>query len=322
MRQLIIDNYLIDKPILDILYDIQFVLTNGKLRDIKPGTDDIVVTCPFHAGGAENRPDMNIYIGDDKKLPYGYCRCFACDAKGPFYKLVAACFDKSEDFAKKWLIDHYGVRQKETISLGDPIVPKQQVIPTYLDEKELDKYQNYCYYLQKRKITRNVCEYFNVKYDPVKREVLFPCYNESGKLVMIPTRKIDYKQFYLPKDVEKPVYGLDKIIKRDISSVMIVEGLIDCLTGWSNNIPTIATLGNMSDTQINAINKSCITTIYLCMDNDFYGRRFTDLLKAKLAKRIMIYDVFLPSDKKDINDLTHDEIMQLKTKYNLPEVNQ
>ena len=76
----------------------------------------------------------------------------------------------------------------------------------------------------------------------------------------------------------------------------------------------------MSDTQINAINKSCITAIYLCMDNDFYGRRFTDLLKAKLAKRIMVYDVFLPPDKKDINDLTHEEIMQLKIKYNLPEV--
>ena len=315
MRQLIIDNYLIDKPILDILYDIQFVLTNGKLRDIKPGTDDIVVTCPFHAGGAEHRPDMNIYIGDDKKLPYGYCRCFACDAKGEFYKLVAACFDKSEDFAKKWLIDHYGVRQRETISLGDPIVPKQQVMPTYLDEKELDKYQNYCYYLQKRKITRNVCEYFNVKYDPVKREVLFPCYNEHGKLVMIPTRKIDYKQFYLPKDVEKPVYGLDKIIKKNINCCILTEGPFDCLTAWSYGFPAVASLGNISEEQIALIGKSTITHLLLMFDNDIYGQKFAERVKNKLNKRILVDIINIPAGFKDINDLDYETFWKLLSNY-------
>jgi len=315
MRQLIIDNYLIDKPILDILYDIQFILTNGKLRDIKPGTDDIVVTCPFHAGGAENRPDMNIYIGDDKKLPYGYCRCFACDAKGPFYKLVAACFDKSEEYAKKWLIDHYGVRQKETISLGDPIVPKQQAVKTYLDEKELDKYQNYCYYLQKRKITRNVCEYFNVRFDPVKREVLFPCYNESGKLVMIPTRKIDYKQFYLPKDVEKPVYGLDKIIKKNINECILTEGPFDCLTAWSYGFPAIASLGNISDEQIEILGKSTITHLLLMFDNDVYGQKFAKRVKEKLNKRILVDIIHIPSPYKDINDLNYETFWNLLSKY-------
>ena len=316
MNQLVVDGYLIDKPLDKIIEDLQIYFPSHKLRDVKVTSDEIIVTCvnSDHANGQENHPDAHINL-TSKRAKYGWYHCFACDLSCSFVGFIAHYFDKSEEYAKKWLIDHYGVRQKETISLGDPIVPKQQIIKTYLDEKELDKYQNYCYYLQKRKITRNVCEYFNVKFDPVKREVLFPCYNEAGKLVMIPTRKIDYKQFYLPKDIEKPVYGLDKIIKKNINECILTEGPFDALTGWSYGFPTIASLGNISDGQIESINKSPITHLLLMFDNDGPGRAFAERVKNKLTKRILVDIINIPVGFKDINDLDYETFWNLISKY-------
>ena len=111
MRSLYVDNYRIDTPLLDIIYQIQAIITNGKLRDVKPGLDNIVVTCPNneHSGGTENTPACNVYIGDDEKIPYGMCRCFVCGYTGDFVDFVSKCFNSSREFAQNWLIQQYGI---------------------------------------------------------------------------------------------------------------------------------------------------------------------------------------------------------------------
>lgn len=319
MRQLVVDNYIIDKPIIDILYELQRSLTNGKLRDIRTNVDDIVVSCPHHSGGHEQRPDLNIYIGDDSKIPFGFARCFACDFKGPFYKFVAECFDSTEEYAKNWLISKYGILVENKILIDDPININVKKAKTYLTDSMLAEYQSYCPYLQKRKISREVCKQFNVKYDPKTRTVVFPVYDEKNNLIMIPTRSIDYKVFHLDKNIEKPVYCLHEIIRKNINTVCITEGPFDTLTGWTYGMPTIGTFGTLSDYQIEKINKSCITTIYTFFDNDEAGKRFTEILKNKLAKRILIIEVTLPKGKKDLNELSQDEFKNCieNTKNNL-----
>jgi DNA primase len=128
---------------------------------------------------------------------------------------------------------------------------------------------------------------------------------------MLPKRSIDTKTFYLDKDVEKPVYCLDKIQKENYDTALIVEGPIDCLTGWEYGFPTIATLGRISDDQIEQINKSCINILYIMFDNDDAGRSFTKALKRKLAKRIIAIETQLPPGKKDINDCTREEVQEV-----------
>ncbi len=44
MRVLRVDKYIIDAPIIKILQRLRTELVNGKLREIKYGKDDIVVT--------------------------------------------------------------------------------------------------------------------------------------------------------------------------------------------------------------------------------------------------------------------------------------
>jgi DNA primase len=128
---------------------------------------------------------------------------------------------------------------------------------------------------------------------------------------MMPKRSIDTKTFYLDKEVEKPVYCLDYIMKNQFKTALITEGPFDCLTAYSYGYPAIATWGNPSPEQINAINRSCLKTIYLAFDNDQAGQRFSRILKSGLSSRILIKEVQLPSHRKDLNDLTFEEFTKV-----------
>ena len=313
MRQLIIDNYVINKPIEEILTLLKLSLTNGKLKDIENKGDDILVTCPHHDGGHEKTPACNIYIGNDTKLPYGYFNCFVCGEKGSFLKFVAECFDAPESYAKAWLLKNFGGELiAKNLFMGEPIVlNRNKGIKKHLDESILDQYQTWNPYLAKRKLSREICELFKVRYDPKYRQVIFPAYDMNGNLVMLAKRSIDVKSFYLDKDVEKPVYCLDYVMKNNIKTVLITEGPFDCLTGWEYGFPTIATFGKISDYQIEQINKSCINIIYAAFDNDAAGRSFLETLKRKLTKRIIIIETKFPAWRKDLNDLTKEELQEI-----------
>ena len=313
MRQLIIDNYVINKPIEEILTLLKLSLTNGKLKDIENKGDNILVTCPHHDGGHEKTPACNIYIGNDTKLPYGYFNCFVCGEKGSFLKFVAECFDAPESYAKAWLLKNFGGELiAKNLFMGEPIVlNRNKGIKKYLDESVLDQYQTWNPYLAKRKLSREICELFKVRYDPKYRQVIFPAYDIKGNLVMLTKRSIDTKSFYLDKDVEKPVYCLDYIMKNNIKTVLITEGPFDCLTGWEYGFPTIATFGKISDYQIEQINKSCINIIYAAFDNDAAGRSFLETLKRKLTKRIIVIETKFPFGRKDVNDLSKEELQEI-----------
>ena len=313
MRQLEIENYVIDKPIIDILYDIQGQLTNGKLKDIKPQGDYIMITCPVHSGGHEVHPDSGIYVGNDYSKGFGYIHCFACDFVSDFVGVVAALFDVTKDYAKEWLIKNYGVLAREKLNIGEEINLSRNNYrkPKAKDIHILDQYQSYCPYLAKRHVSREIAEKFSVKYDPIHKQVIFPSFDEKGNLVAINKRNTEYKFFVLDKDSPKVVYGLDIVIKENISKVLITEGQFDCLTSWSYGVPAIATLGGMSVEQIDKINNSCITQIITAFDNDEAGKKFTQILKNRLSKRILVSSVTIPNGFKDVADLDKETLLKI-----------
>ena len=53
---LIVNNRVIDKDILSILYDIQGSCHNGKLSSIEDRGEEIRVSCPRHSDGKEKVP--------------------------------------------------------------------------------------------------------------------------------------------------------------------------------------------------------------------------------------------------------------------------
>lgn len=317
---LIIDaNTIIQEPLINILNNLKQILTNGKLRDIRVTNSDIRVTCPndAHAGGKEHNPDCHINLDENNpKVPYGFFHCFSCSAAGTFVHFVALCFSSTDEYAKNWLIANYGILTKEKVLLDDNININTKKYNSFLDESILDLFQTWTPYLAKRHLDAQTCQDFKVRYDPKTRQVIFPVYNLQGQLVMLVHRNIDTKVFYMDKDREKEVYGLNVIQKNKIKKCIITEGPIDCLTGWSYNIPTIATLGAVSSYQIEQINKSCITSLYLAFDNDEAGQNFNSVLKKGLSPRILVTDLEIPKHRKDLNELSQDEWLEIIKKYN------
>ena len=316
MSVLKVDNYIIDTPLYEVVCQLRMVLTNGKLREIKSwntGDDNIVVTCPnrHHAGGHEAHAAMNIYVGNSSKIPYGYCKCWACDFQCSFIKFVAECFECSEDFAKNWLKEKFGKRATNSIILCDDIVIKQNKIPVRLSASYLDKFQDWHPYLAERKLSREVCELFKVKYDPQTSQIIFPCFDTAGKIIMAPRRSIYNKTFYITKDIDKPVYCLDYIIKNNITTAMICEGPVDVLTCYTYGYPAIGTWGNPSPNQIDAINKSPIKVLYLAMDNDLAGKRMANTIRAGLDPRIIIKEVHWLNGRKDPNEHSYEEFQKV-----------
>jgi len=300
-----VENYIIEEPLINILYHIREVLNNGKLKDIIEKKDELIVSCPAdsHDSGMEQNPDHHINLRDDLDIPYGCTNCFACSEHGSFVHFVALCFSSNIGYAKQWLIKNYGILAYERLSIGDPIkintVQKKKVI----DESILETLQPYCEYLRQRKISIDTCRLLNIKYDDKNKCVVFPCYDSHSKLVMLPTRSVVTKFFHLGTDIAKPVYCIDQIIKNNIKSAIITEGPFDAATGWEYGFPTIATMGSVSDNQIDIINKSCLQSLYLMFDNDSAGEKFTKEVKQKLDPRIIIHEVKIPNGFKDINDL-------------------
>lgn len=309
--------YIIEVPLIEVINMLRLTLTNGKLKEVKPwheSDSNIVVTCPHHKGGLEKEAACNIYVGDKTNVEYGYFRCWVCDEQGSFVKFVAECFDRSEEFALNWLIKNFGVYSRLGIKLGPRIqltnLNTKKASNKFLDKSILNKYQSWHPYLAKRKLSRRTCELFNVKYDPSTNSIVFPCFDAKDNLIMLPRRAIETKIFYLDSGREKPVYCLDYIIKNKIKTAIITEGPFDCLTAYEYGVPAIATLGRLSDYQIEQINRSGITTLYLMFDNDAAGREFTNLLKKQISKRIITKLVKIPNGKKDINDLTKSEFTE------------
>jgi len=298
-----VDNYVIDKPIIEILDEIKILIHNGKLSSYRKTGSGIKVTCPVHNNGREQKPSCYIRESD------GVYHCFACSSKGPFYTFVAHCFETSEEEAKQWLIQKYGVKTSEKFIIGDDIERNynHSKYQAYIDKNILKEFKDWTPYFKTRGITRETAKRFNLKYDAEHRLAVFPCYDIKGNLVMLHTRSIDRKTFCLDKDVPKPVFGLYNIIRDGETKAVITEGPFDALKASQFGIPGCATLGNLSPSQIEQINESGIKTLYIMFDNDVHGREFAETLKKNLSKSIIFYEPELPLDKKDIGELNYEE---------------
>ena len=276
------------------------------LRDILVKREDLVITCPFHAGGHERKPACSVYIGRD--MPEGTFNCFACNTKGDFLKLVAGALGTGREKALQYLLDNF---QHEDcgvdLNMGDDIAIEKPEISHR--PVSLEGLEPYCDYLATRGISRETCELLGIRYDPIHRQVVFPCYRD-GKPYFTARRSIDSKSFHMD-DTDKPLYCLDLVKKMGIKKVLLVEGPVDCATGWEYGYPAIATFGQPSERQIDSLNKSGIRTVYLMFDNDAAGDRFKRFVKSRLSSDILVEEPVIPEGRKDINDLKESEVDEI-----------
>jgi DNA primase len=308
--QLLINNCNITTPIYKIIERLRQE-TNGEFLDyIHDEGDYITVTCPFHKNGHENKPSASVYARyDNPNLLPGTFHCFTCDKVVLLPQFIGYCLHINLDEAKQWLIERFGgeIQQQDNPVLTlEPISLSKS--PTHiLDESILASFENWHPYLAKRKLSQYVCNQFEIKYDPKTNCIVFPVRETNGKLAFLTRRSVVGKQFYIDKDIEKPVYLLNYIIKNNIQTVVVCESQINALTLWGWNIPAVALFGcKITQYQLNQLNSSPIRHYILALDGDKPG--WSGMYKfINMIRKDVFVDVKLIPRGKDVNDLTEEE---------------
>lgn len=316
--ELIIKNKVITTPISTILSTLKREI-NGKYLDyIGPEKDnDITITCPWHKDGHERRPSCHVFTRrDDPKIYYGTCHCFTCGKQLPLYSLVGHCLDGDDALGKEWLIERFGNVFYETEEILPEII-LEKPDKHYLDNSILGKYVDNFTYLKSRGISEEIQRKFCIKYDPVNQSVVFPVWDEHGKLVMLTERSTTGKKFNISKGKEKPIYLLNYVLKYKFNTVIVVEGQVDSLKAWTNGYPSVALFGaGTTKHQIDILNKSGIYHFILMYDNDAAGRHGADKFKKLISNDRLITDIIMPPFK-DVGDCSKNELEELLIKNNV-----
>lgn len=255
--------------------------------------------------------------------------CFACGAKGPFELFVAKCFGRDDvAFGTNWLLENFVTGE----SYERPLLPynfdrydifaKKEEKKEYVSEEELASYRFYHPYMYKRKLTNEVIEKYDVGYqkDFVFSEgwkptevITFPVRDINGNCLFVSRRAIYGKTFFLPPDLEKPVYGLYELPK-NCNEIILCESVINALTCVVYGKPAVAMFGTGTPFQIEQLNKLPCRSIILATDKDSAGRKARYKLKKALKNKIISeidYNSY-PEDCNDINDMTFEQFNNLR----------
>lgn len=309
MDYITVDNKIITTPIIDILKTVRNEISSLYLRDIRDKGDEISITCPYHKDGNEKHPSCFVHCANDDN--YGVFHCFTCGSSGTIIDLIAKCFNQDNDFAKEWLIERF----------GDYFLVRQEVLPEIvindkeekkiLDESILDNYKYFHPYMFERGLTEEIIRKFSIGCTPDGKYITFPFWDEHGDLIGIFERSTVGKEFIIPKEIKKPIYLLNEIIKNNITTVCVCEGLFDTLIMWVYGYPAIGLCGaGTSKNQMEILNKTGIRNYILMYDSDEAGRKGADRFKNMIRKDVLVTDIIMPIGK-DCASCSKDEIDHL-----------
>lgn len=282
---------------------IQEVQKNTKyFKRIHEAQDNILVSCPYHKGGQENKPSCGIHV---KSLVY---HCFTCGAAGTFFDMMQDIYQPIEEAQL--------ISDRDDLDLS---LPEREVKTLQKKKKEVVQFEynvGLTKYLQSRKLTQEVCKEYLVGYKDDL--VVFPTRDMSGEIIFYVTRNVYRKEYTLSRD-DKPIYGLYELFKRqkNPSYCFIVESPINALTlrVWGYN--AVALMGTGSQKQMKEIFDLPIRDIILCFDGDQAGRdatkKFQKYLLNKRIRPVFIYE------GKDVNDLSREEFSKLLLENNIDE---
>ena len=306
-------------------------------RKIKKTGDNIMVSCPNpeHNHGQERKPSCGIRTIDGKDSKAGQVHCFACGYTAPLDEMISMCFGyPGTDYGEQWLLTNFVTGDEDErphlqceIKRELPTFNKPQI--QYVSEQELASYRQFYHdYMWKRKLTPEIVEKYDVGYQPdfrleTKNEdgtttiwppiecLTFPCRDINGNTLFVSRRAIHNKNFFLPNDFEKPVYGLYELPK-DARVVVVCESVINALTCVVYGVPAVALFGTGTAYQAKQLSELPARKLVLGLDPDKAGNKGTYRLKKNIKNKILT-KLILP-EGKDINDLSKEEF------YNLPEV--
>ena len=314
---IIVDNVPIMSDIPDILRLLQVELRAsglGLFIDVNyrmAGCGSIMLTCPYHGNGNENKPSMGMTTREIKKkdrvIPIGYCHCFSCHEKVTLEKFISHCFgmDDGGAFGARWLIDRFTADVDNRACFFEPI--KQESTKNkqvYVSEKELSGYSFIHPYMKERHLEYQQIVDYDIGYDRLTDCITFPVHDINGKVLFVVKRSAKKKKFYIPSGIDKPLYGLYQVLKNFPSTreLYVCESILNALMLIKWGKPAIALLGTGSDYQIDMLKQLNYRRIILCLDNDSAGEMASKKIKSRLKRDKFVSKLVIKEKGKDIND--------------------
>lgn len=307
----------------DILIELKGQLASNGIQRFEKmfdSGDDIMTQCPYHGNGQERKPSFGIRKSDGKS------HCFSCGQTVGVDEMIANCFGYSDPtWGYRWLIQNFNtvsVEERKDIELDlDRAQKKDSCHQYFISEEELDSYRYIHPYMYKRGLIDAVINAFDIGYDKQSDSITFPVRYwgsvNNGKCLFVAKRSVKTKRFDLPKNMEKPLYGLYEFWRNIelgavTDEVYICEGLFDCLRLWCNGKVALAGFGCLfSEYQIKLLEGLPVRKLILALDNDEAGRKATEKLKKRIKNKL-ITEAVIPNGHKDIGELSDEEIQNLE----------
>lgn len=289
------------------------------LNQIRPGRDNIQVTCPIHNNGQERKPSCGIRTTEEQGKEVGSVHCFTCGYTASLPVFISNCFGKRDGgkYGQKWLLKHFsGI---DGVSDRKPIIDlsrgkiSQNTDKTYISEEELESYRYIHPYMYKRGLTDEIIEKYDIGYDKNTDCITMPIRDESGRTLFFCRRSVKSKFFSYPEGVEKPIYGIYELPK-DCKELVVCESVFNTLTCVKYGKPSIALLGLGTHEQLTQLNKLPTRLFILATDKDDAGKNARIKIRKYLKNKIVRefdYSSY-PQHCNDINDMTEEEFNNLR----------
>lgn len=313
-----VDNTYINAEIIDILTLLKTHLSLmgiNLLGQIKPGRDNIQVTCPNHSNGQERKPSCGIRTTETEGKEVGSVHCFTCGYTVTLPIFISNCFGRHDggNYGKKWLFRHFasvdGISDRKLILDLNRGKNEQKKAIEYISEEELESYRYIHPYMYKRGLTDEIIEKYDIGYDKASECITMPIRDKNGKTLFFCRRSVKTKFFNYPSGVEKPIYGIYELPK-DCKEIVVCESVFNALTCVKYGKSAIALLGTGNSYQYEQIKQLPVRKIILGFDGDEAGDNAAIRFKKNVNNKI-VYQYEIPRGK-DINDLTKEEFDNLK----------
>ena len=313
---MIINNVPFETDLMSILEELRSQLTANGIQlfhSMRDTPENIQVCCPYHKDGQERRPSAGIKKSD------GTFHCFTCGETHTLQEMISHCFGKSDDvvgaFGWEWLLKNFltvSVEERKPITL-DFLRNAEEKITSYISEEELDSYRVYHPYMWKRKMTPEVVDIFDIGYDDKTQSITFPVRDKQGRCLFVARRSVVTKFFNYPAGAEKPVYGLYELGDRANypKEVIICESMIDAIYFWTVGKYAVALNGLGNELQFKQLREMPCRKFILCTDSDEAGMKARARIRKNIRNKI-ITEYVLPEGRKDANDCTPEELLNLK----------
>lgn len=196
-----------EKYIIDLRTYIQQKTGILYFKNVRQTTDNLIVTCPYHKEGQENKPSASIRTNSNNNVSEGLLHCFTCGKSAMLPQVVEDLLGNLYDANEVNTLFNLQDLTIQAVFKDDNSSVKF-TIPKELNYESnlLKRYNYYHEYLVKRRIDESTAVKYSIGFDEINNQITFPIRDINRYCIGIGRRSIDKKFYSYPEGMIKPLY--------------------------------------------------------------------------------------------------------------------